>query len=112
MRAGPLRHRLTIQRRTASKDALGGMVDTWTALLTCRCDFNPVSGREYIGGGAMQSEATAKFVIRYDSATAAITTADRILFDGGYYNILHAANSGGRNQMIEIICSENDRGRS
>lgn len=112
MRAGPLRHRLTVERRSTTKDSVGGMVDTWTTLLTCRCEFQPVSGREFIGGGAMQSEAQARFIIRYDSSTAAITSADRILYNGGYYNIIHTANSGGRNQMLELVCSENDRGQS
>lgn len=107
-----MRHRLTVERRSATKDAMGGMVDSWSTLLTCRCDFQPLSGREYIGGGAMQSEASVRFIIRYDSTTATIQPSDRILFGSVYYNILHVANSGGRNQMLELTCAENDRGRS
>lgn len=85
MRAGTLRHRITIQRRSAEQDPnTGAMVEGWSDLATVWANVEPLSVREFIASRGEQAEITARITIRY---RAGLDPTMRILHRGLIYNI-------------------------
>ncbi len=84
MRAGRLRHAVRIDHRVETRDAGGAVVTSWAVVCQRDAELTSLSGRELIAAQAVQSEITARAVIRY---TDAITPRMRLVFNGMVYNI-------------------------
>lgn len=85
MRAGKLRHRITIQKPGRARDPVtGGWIDGWTEVARPWASIEPLSAREFIAAQASQSAVTARIVIRYRPD---IDATMRILYRGRVYNI-------------------------
>lgn len=67
MRSGPLRHRVTIQRRIESQDATGAVIWTWFDHATVWAAIEPLMGREYFAAAEVQSEVEVRIRMRYRS---------------------------------------------
>jgi len=65
MRAGDLRHRVTLQRPVESREASGEILTVYQDYLTVWAAIEPISGREYFAAQQVQSDATARIRIRY-----------------------------------------------
>jgi SPP1 family predicted phage head-tail adaptor len=85
--AGSLDRRVRFERFGPIIDAYGGEVKDWQPY--CAAWANVVFGRGEERRAAAQERAslTATFRVRANSQTVAITTADRIVFDGGMWDI-------------------------
>ena len=83
---GKMRHRITIQSITPTRDPVSGaVIETWgTYLADVPAMVVPVSGKEYLSASAEQSGIQAKITIRYDSG---VTSAMRIQWDSKTYQI-------------------------
>jgi len=105
MRAGTLRHRVTLQSNIKVQDpATGYMTQSWTDVAKVRAAVAPLSAREFIAAQAMQADVTTRITIRY---RAGVTAAMRILHDGKTYNItgvLPDAKSG--REYLTLPCTE------
>ena len=81
-----LNRRITLEKETTSKNAMGTPVETYSTLKTTYATVT------YPGGGTSSDEygegsyTDAIFSIRYD---ARVNYKCRVLFDGSYYKILH-----------------------
>ena len=107
MRAGGLRHRITIEKPSYVRDSVGEPSLTWSAIGTVWADIQPVRARELIAGGKEKTEITHKVIIRYSSTLASqLDEACRILFGSRILSIVGVINTGERNQMIELACIE------
>lgn len=86
MRAGDLIHRIDLQTRSVTRDAVGGDVVTWTTENTVWAAVEPIVRKSHESFSAQQVQVMADilFRIRYYPA---ITTAYRIGWNGGYYDI-------------------------
>lgn len=85
MRAGQLRHRITIQRPGRVQDPdTGGMKDGWETVRSVWAAKRPSSAREFKQSRAGQSEIVGEFQIRYREG---IDATMRILHNGKTYNI-------------------------
>lgn len=85
MRAGKLRHRITLQRPGLSQDPVSGeMLPGWQDVATVWASIEPLSAREFISAQAGQSEVTARIVIRH---RADVDATLRALHRGKVYNI-------------------------
>lgn len=85
MRAGKLRHRITIERPGQTQDPVTGeMIPGWQKVATVWADKRPSSAREFKQSQAGQSEVTGEFVIRYREG---IEPTMRIRHRGKVYNI-------------------------
>lgn len=85
MRAGTLRHRITLQQPSLTQDpATGEMVAGWATVAQLWASVEPLSTREFIAAQAGQSEISARVVIRY---RAGVLPTMRILYRGKVYNI-------------------------
>lgn len=102
MRAGSLRHRITIRRRTNTPDGAGGWTPSWTNVgVNLPADIVSINGKEAMVGQVLQSINTYKVTIRYMTG---IKPADQITWDDGEeLNILSCADPDGKRQRIEII---------
>jgi len=79
MRAGRLRHRVTIQQLVPDP-SIGG-TDTWYDYATAWGAMEPLRGREYLAAQQEGAEATGKITFRYISGvkpTMRIKHGDRI----------------------------------
>lgn len=99
IKAGDLRHRITLQRRIAGVDAEGFAVETWTDVATVWAAVENLYGREYWQAAAVQAENTVKFTIRYRPD---VDQTMRIIFRGQVYEITAIDNIKYRNEYIEI----------
>lgn len=97
MQAGRLRHRLTIESPTETRDALGQAVASWTTFAQVWGDFMPLSGRERFLSQQTHAEVTARAVIRY---LAGLTEKMRIVFDGDAWEILHIKDDRRSRQLV------------
>jgi SPP1 family predicted phage head-tail adaptor len=84
MRAGKLDQTITVQRFTNTVDDYGTPVSTWTDLATVRAQIIQQSTEEFIRGYGASDDAIVIFRVRWIDY---ITTADRVSFDGGIYNV-------------------------
>ena len=85
LRAGRLRHRVNIERRVNSQDSVTGEVTVNWQLLheKVAANIEPLSVREFIAAGSIQSQVTARITIRY---RAGLTADMRIVHNGNIYN--------------------------
>ena len=87
MRQGPLNRRITVERFTATTDDYGGEVKAWATYCTAWANVTFGKGDERRQAAQEQASLTATFRVRANAPTAGITTTDRIIFDGGVWDI-------------------------
>lgn len=85
MLAQRLRHRVTIEQVTETRDTWGGVDTTWSTLhASVPAEIVPLSGREFVAAQAAQAGVTARMTIRY---VPGITTKMRVVHGSDIYNI-------------------------
>lgn len=104
MRAGLLRHKITIQQVAEAQDASGSMDEAWSTFVKVWAAYEPQTGKESFTEDQQQAFLTVRFRVRYLSG---ITPKMRILFDGRYFDILATADVGGRGKQLHIMTREN-----
>ncbi len=90
MRAGILRHRVTLQRAVdTTNDTTGGVVRSWTDIGSWKCEVRPATVRELLVDGGIRDEADVRLIGRYNSQIAAVQAADRAVTPDGLrlYNL-------------------------
>lgn len=110
MRAGGLRQRLVIERNDATvQGSLGGLVDNWQPVITCRARAAFKSGSEFERAKQITADITTLLIIRYDSRldTAAMHAMRiRGIDDGVTFRIIYAADPDRRRRQIHIHARE------
>lgn len=105
MRAGTMRHRVTIQNFKSKRLPSGQIQQVWTDTATVWAEVKGVSGHEVIASGAEKSEVTFRMWIRY---RADVTSASRILWQQkgqtrqGYAVV--SALPDEKNTRLELLC--------
>lgn len=107
MRAGDLRHRVTIQAPAEGRDSMGAVTSTWGDVATVWAAVEPLSGREYLAAGQMQHQVTTRIRMRYRDG---ITTKMRVKHGESYYDIQGVINIDGRNRELHLMCVERSEG--
>lgn len=106
MRAGTLRHRVSVEQRVQTRDAFGGVSDAWaTFAASVPAAILPVSGREFFSAEAQQSEVTAKIVMR---ELAGLLPSMRIVHGGQHYNIRAILPDATLARHIVCMCERGD----
>jgi SPP1 family predicted phage head-tail adaptor len=103
IRAGRLRHRLTLQRKTETRTSTGDVTIAWVTDSTVWGAIEPLSGKEYIAASQTQNEAEVKILIRYH---ATIADTWRVVNDGKAYSIHAILNADERNNAMTLMCSQ------
>jgi SPP1 family predicted phage head-tail adaptor len=102
MQAGDLRDRITIRRRTETKNAGGGLDIGWEDVATLWAKVTSINGREAVIGGVLQGYSYFEIVIRYRND---ILDADQILWNDRELNINTAEDRMGTRQWTVIQAS-------
>ena len=103
MRAGRLRHWITIQNPEKTQNEVGETMRVWIDLARVPAAVEPVSGKEYFGAKQTLSEVTHRIKVRY---LAGISTRSRILFNGREFDIQSVINHDERNRELDIMATE------
>lgn len=93
--------KIVLQRFTSTLDAYNEPVLAWSTLATRRASYEPIRDGERFRAGETAATASARFVIRYSSEVADVNPKDRLMFEGGTWQILHVKEIG-RREGIEI----------
>lgn len=85
LRAGDLRHRVTIQVSSSDRDEDGNFIEpTWSDHIKLWAKVTPLSTKDLIAAQAAQAQTVARMMIRYRMD---ITTEMRVLHRGYIYAI-------------------------
>ena len=103
MQAGRLRHRITIQTFTTTKDEFGQPVETWDTFDTVWASVEPLTGREYFQAQQTQAEISYRVRIRYLSG---VEPTMRVIHGSRTLEILAVLNAEERNREIQLMCRE------
>lgn len=108
MQAGRLRHLITIQNFTTTRDSSGQPVEEWVDGANTRAEVKGISGRELVAAGAETAVATIRVWTRFRSD---VTAASRLRvmtgpFKGSILNIIGPPIPDSRGIQLEILCKQ------
>ncbi len=103
MRAGQLRHYITIQEKTQVKDSMGSLTTTWSNLVSTWAGINTLKSTEKEEYSKLEEETIYQIKIRYYDG---LDSSMRISFGSRVFKILGIANFQERNIFLEMTCKE------
>ena len=103
MEAGVLRKRITIQKKSVTKNSYGEEVITWVTHCQAWAQMEPLSGREFLEARQIQAEGMVRFTLRYQDG---IVPEMRVLFGTRTFNIQSAIHVEERRREIQLMCVE------
>ena len=103
MRAGRLRHRVTIETPNDEASTYGGPKHVWVPVATVWASVEPLQGREFMAARAANAETTHRVGMRYRGG---VTAKQRINFDGRILEIESVMNRDERNAELQLMCKE------
>lgn len=103
MRAGKLRHSITIQQQSTTQDSYGQQVETWTNVATVWASVEPLRGKEYFESKQEKAEVTTKITMRYRDG---ILPKMRVVFGSKTYDIQDVINLEERDRELHLMCLE------
>lgn len=106
MDIGRTNKRITFCKYEEKENGLSQVEQILTEVKTVWASVEPTRGREYQEAQRVRPELTYKIATRYHKG---ITPDMFIKFKGRYFNIVSIINVRERNEMLEIICTEQIR---
>lgn len=104
MRAGKLRHRISIERAIETQDSsYNEAVIQWVLFAEVSASIIPLSGRELIRAKQVELETDTEITIRYLDG---LSPKMRIMYRDRVFEILNIINTEERNREIHLLCSE------
>ncbi len=104
MRAGDLRHRITIQELTEVKDPLSGEVtNDWKDICTIWAEIRALRGREYFAAQQTIAESSHEITIRYRKG---IKPTMRAVHDDRIFDIQAVLDKDGKMRYLSLVCKE------
>lgn len=105
MRAGELRHRVTIQEPQAGRDSYGAETVVWVNVATVWAAIEPLAGQERFLAQSDQvlAEGMVRIRIRYRSG---ITAKMRVAFSNRVFDVQQIAEVQTRRREMLLICRE------
>jgi len=103
MEAGALRKRITIQKKSVTKNSYGEEVITWVTHCQAWAQIEPLTGREFLESRQIQAEGMVRVTMRYQSG---IAPEMRVLFGTRTFNIQAVVHVEERGREIQLMCVE------
>lgn len=103
MQLGKLRHRVTIESSSASRDEFGGEVLTWATVATVWAAVEPLSGREFLDARRQEAEVSTRIRIRY---RAGLVPGMRVTWGDHIYDILAVIERESRRREVWLMVRE------
>ena len=107
MKAGILRHLVTIQNYTKTTGTMGQVIENWTDVATRRAQVTPLKGRESNDKVGEYTIQYFKVIMRYEPNL--ISTDRRLKYGDLVLDIDAPVNVAGRNVMMEVYASVTTR---
>jgi len=101
--AGDLRERVTIQRVSSTRDAIGGLIETWSNLMTVYAKVAPMNAGEQYRRQQIQAKADWKVTVRYANS---IAPADRLVWRDRTFQIKGITNPDMHRRFLDLACEE------
>ena len=101
MNPGQLNQRVSLERLELSQDDIGQPIEAWVSLGTTWAAVEPQAGREFVAGGAAQSELTTRIRLRYRPG---LTSGDRVTHDGRVYDVQSVIDYRSAKREIVLMC--------
>ena len=101
MRAGRLRHELSLQSKQRVPDGMGGGVDGWVELRKVRAEITTPTGRTSPVSQQLTALVTAEIVVR----PAADVVAGRRLVSATTTYLIEAALPDNEGSLLRLLCS-------
>lgn len=104
MRSGQLRHSITIQARSAARDAFGGASDQWADVFpnALAASIEPLSGRELYSAQQHHPDVSVRIRIRH---RVGVLAEQRVIFKGQAYSVLYVIPKDMANRELHLMCS-------
>lgn len=107
MKAGTLRHRVTVQTPAIVQDTSGTTTQEWSDVGTYKAAVEPLNVREQFMVEQEQASATHRVRFRYRPELAAMTGKERVLFGSRVLVLVGLpTNIDERNREIEVLTEE------
>ena len=104
MRAGHLRHRVTIEQNTPTRNGKGEEIDSWAPFGGPRyAAVIALTGREAFNAQQRYAEAELRIEMRYFPG---VTAKMRVSFDGRLFDILQVASVGSPRRETHLLVKE------
>ncbi|MCG3168188.1 MAG: hypothetical protein POELPBGB_03988 [Bacteroidia bacterium] len=101
--AGALRHRVILQTVTETRDAVGGVVESWATTATVWAAVEPLRGREFFQARAEQAGVDTRIRVRYRTG---LTPKMRVSWGTHTYDIEAVIEPDSRRRELHLMCSE------
>lgn len=108
MRAGSLRHSVSIENYTTARGANGTETQSWSAAETVWASIEQLSGRELMIARQIKADATHRITMRY---TSNLTAKSRVVFGSRvFYPLDPPANTDQKNFEYVFMARESPSG--
>ena len=101
MRAGELNHRVKLQEKSVTRDAVGGETVTYIDRATVWAAVEPLAGRELFAAQQLQAETTVRIRMRYWSE---VKPEWRALWRDAVYEIQSVIDTGAEQRELQLMC--------
>ena len=99
MKAGLLRHRVTLQSRVDTVDAIGQPSTSWLDTATLWGDVRYLTGLGALKAGADISQSNASIRVRH----TAVNAGQRVVYGNEVFDI-EAVLPDGKRQWVDLVC--------
>lgn len=108
MNIGRFDKRITIQSRSATLDAYGQEIDSWSDVASVWANVKPISGTEKLKAMQVDSILTHTVAVRYNETFMPPRKVDawRIVYNDRIFNITAAMDLNEERKYIIFDCSE------
>lgn len=103
MRAGRLRHRVTVEQLLVTDDGYGGQSQAWSTFATVWASVEPLQGREYFQAQQAQATVTHKVTMRHLDG---VTHDMRVKHGSRALNIVSVIDTEERGRELVLMCEE------
>lgn len=98
-----LRQRIMIQAKTETRDARGGVTETWTTIATRWGSIEPLSAREILNAQQVDARVSHRVTLRYYPG---LTPEHRLLKDARVFHIEAVVNPLERDKATQVLAME------
>lgn len=94
---GKLDRRITIQKRTVTRDSAGGKAEAWADAFSCWAQFVSRTGKAELTADADKIMSEQLFIIRHRNIEPG---EYRVLYNLVFYNVFNISENGRRDRIV------------
>lgn len=99
MKAGDLKHLITLQKPTYHTDSRGNRITTWQDVSSVYASMQDVSGKDFFAAQAHQAQDVITFGIRWRDD---VTHQWRLIYQGKAHHIIQVNHLGYKKDFIHL----------